>query len=176
MLQQGPLWLELVAESFLLTSFDQPRIATSHFDGKLYAIQISFENSSRETLRGKKFRSCHKWRLELKKSYNSWSIIRIWEWVGDPDQYIMCPPMLLLHIDCNLILYVFKTLSIQPLRCYHFDSTVSQVSIKTMKSLTNDEHKNCKHLAKRYKTDNKHCTKNVEMFDKRSLQIAIWPG
>ena len=68
MLQQGPLWLELVAESFLLTSFDQPRIATSHFDGKLYAIQISFENCSRETLRGKNFRSCHKWRLELKKS------------------------------------------------------------------------------------------------------------
>ena len=79
-------------------------------------------------------------------------------------------------VDFNLILYVFKTLSIQPLRCYHFDSTVSQVSIKTMKSLTNDEHKNCKHLAKRYKTDNKHGTKNVEMFDKRSLQIAIKPG
>ena len=79
----------------------------------------------------------------------------------------------LVLVSCNLILYV---LSIQPLRCYHFDSSVSQVSIKTLKSLTNDEHKNGKHLAKRYKTDNKHCTKNVEMFDKRSLQIAIWSG
>ena len=144
MLQQGPLWLELVAESFLLTSFDQPRIATSHFDGKLYAIQIFFENCSRD-------------------QSSPWPVYHV-------------SSNALALVDFNLILYVFKTLSIQPLRCYHFDSTVSQVSIKTMKSLTNDEHKNCKHLAKRYKTDNKHCTKNVEMFDKRSLQIAIWPG
>ena len=41
-----------------------------------------------------------------------------------------------LNVDCNLVLY-FVNLAAE-LRCYHFDSTVSQVSINNLKSLTND--------------------------------------